>query len=296
MQILACHLSYDEVSVHIPACVQFFLNTLFFRSLKDIASREGFRGLYKGFVAGSLCVASSTILLAGSHLLIASSVPGATQHDTNDEFRRGAIALSAAFMPVLVPIIANPFAVVQTRMMLDFTSKDKRYYAGVFDAFRTIWAREGLVAFYRGLMPTLWGTLSVVGVTSLSTVGLAVVLFHQNSLGDMLAITAGWLAMVTGLSSLTATPFSIATRQFQVWNADLPVHMKPSCIPESDLKGSPGTLLVLRRNVGAFSWTRGLFRGAVVGLVTVFLMSLPADTIKARNKEIVKPLRPLWPS
>jgi hypothetical protein len=217
-----------------------------------------------------------TIGLAATSVYATSTIAQATStNDPRQMERAGIIAGAAAFLPLLTPIVMNPFAVAQNRMMLDFVDKDKRYYKGMLDVFRGIWASQGLVGFYRGLVPMLWAAVAGVGVTSACSMGL-IMAATQTSPEKMQQVGDVWVGVTTAVVAASTTPFSIISRQFHLWDPSLPPHMRSSVLLNMDLRSAPRSRLALRRNIAAFGW-RGLFRGALAGVIVTWLLALPGD-------------------
>lgn len=53
------------------------------------------------------------------------------------------------------PICTGPFDVVKTRLMAQSRSEGEMKYTGMFHAIKTIYAEEGLLALWKGLLPRL---------------------------------------------------------------------------------------------------------------------------------------------
>jgi len=56
----------------------------------------------------------------------------------------------------------NPLWVLRTRLMTQHHISDEPVYKNAFDAARSIFKREGILAFYKGLGPSLLGTAHVL--------------------------------------------------------------------------------------------------------------------------------------
>lgn len=58
-------------------------------------------------------------------------------------------------------IATNPLWVIKTRFMTQQVTADEKRYRHTWDAFARIYREEGFKAFYRGMIPSLFGVVHV---------------------------------------------------------------------------------------------------------------------------------------
>lgn len=180
-------------------------------------------------------------------------------------------------------LLLHPLNVVQTRLMMDHAQGPEKYYKGTWDCFRRILREEGAHTLWRGLMPGLWGAIVgfTVGTAAIG-ISLSLDIILQSQYFTLGAVAVGGATMV-----MASMPFSIASKQFQVWNANLPVHMRPAAFPEEELRAQPRTFATIRRNFAQYGARAGLFRGLLVTMFAALSMKAPQDLISryAKNED-----------
>ncbi|GAA5973978.1 hypothetical protein JCM11641_001253 [Rhodosporidiobolus odoratus] len=125
---------------------------------KHIYSTDGVRGLYRGLgptVIGYLPTWAIYFTVYDQAKARLSEVRG-----PDDPLSHIAAAMVAGASGT---ILTNPLWVVKTRFMTQETSPSspERRYRSTWDALRRIYAQEGVIAFYRGLLPSLFGVVHV---------------------------------------------------------------------------------------------------------------------------------------
>ncbi|XP_047163056.1 folate transporter 1, chloroplastic-like isoform X1 [Vigna umbellata] len=116
-----------------------------------IARSEGLRGLYAGFLPGTL---GSTISW-GLYFFFYDKAKQRYARNGEGKLSPGLHLASAAEAGGLVCLCTNPVWLVKTRLQLQSPLHQTRPYSGLYDAFRTITREEGFSALYRGIVPGL---------------------------------------------------------------------------------------------------------------------------------------------
>ncbi|XP_027921049.1 folate transporter 1, chloroplastic-like [Vigna unguiculata] len=130
---------------HLPS----YKNTA--HAVLTIARSEGLRGLYAGFLPGTL---GSTISW-GLYFFFYDKAKQRYARSGEGKLSPGLHLASAAEAGGLVCLCTNPVWLVKTRLQLQSPLHQTQPYSGLFDAFRTITREEGFSALYRGIVPGL---------------------------------------------------------------------------------------------------------------------------------------------
>ncbi|KFD57766.1 hypothetical protein M514_01436 [Trichuris suis] len=103
---------------------------------------EGIRGLYKGFLPGVIGTSHGALQFMAYEELktnFGTSEPRVSEH------------LSFAALSKIFAVCSTyPYQVVRARLQDQHAN-----YAGVFDVVRKTWRREGILGFYKGLLPSM---------------------------------------------------------------------------------------------------------------------------------------------
>ena len=127
---------------------------LHYRSLahtfSTIVREEGFRGLYSGLLPNVI----GNGVAWGVYMFLYQWLKGSTGHDAPSGMASLVLAMAAG---AGTSVLTNPIWLVKVRLQSQpHDAVDK--YRGVADAVRTILREEGLVGFWRGMVPALIGT------------------------------------------------------------------------------------------------------------------------------------------
>lgn len=140
-------------------------------AFKTIIKEEGIRGLYRGLVPITIGYLPTWMI----YFTIYEKAKLFYPQFLHNNFGIDAVALNHCVLAMTAgmasSIAVNPIWVVKTRLMIQ-TGKNKTffdvpgqvsrtYYKGTFDAFKTMYKEEGIRAFYRGLVPSLFGLIHV---------------------------------------------------------------------------------------------------------------------------------------
>ncbi|XP_069756988.1 solute carrier family 25 member 16 isoform X2 [Narcine bancroftii] len=162
----------DRVKILLQAHNHHYNHLGVFSVLRAVPKKEGFLGLYKGNGA----------------MMVRIFPYGAIQFTAFDRYRKiliGKLGITGHIHRLMAGSMAGITAVVCTypldmiRARLAFQVKGEHKYAGIIDAFRVIYAKEGgFRGFYRGLTPTIIGMAPYAGISfftfgTLKTIGLS---------------------------------------------------------------------------------------------------------------------------
>jgi len=127
----------------------------FFEAFRTVYREKGFQGLYEGVTPNVI----GNGLSWGLYLFIYNTIVVLNDdqnHIKNVNFQSRIIYSTIAGL--VATLLTNPIWVVKTRMCLQYSkSKSVISYKNTFDAFRKIYQLEGINAFYKGLIPGLFG-------------------------------------------------------------------------------------------------------------------------------------------
>lgn len=135
--------------------------------IKQVLSKEGIPGMYRGLTASYLGVAESSIqwvLYERMKSLIRKReerrhLSGAPVTTLDNIFNWGATSGAAGAAKFMASLITYPHEVVRTRLRQAPMQNGKPKYTGLISCFKTIIKEEGLVSMYSGLTPHLLRTV-----------------------------------------------------------------------------------------------------------------------------------------
>lgn len=156
--IVVCPL--DVVKTRVQALGMHSRYQGFLGAFKTIVKEEGVRGLYRGVVPVMVGYLPTWAIYFTVYERAKLFYPGFFRRhlDLNvDWLNHFAASVTAGASS---SFLVNPVWVVKTRLILQ-TGKEKVCYEGTIDAFRKMYANEGLRVFYSGLVPSLFGLVHV---------------------------------------------------------------------------------------------------------------------------------------
>jgi len=127
-----------------------------FHSLLMIGKEEGWRGYLKGNGTNVLRIFPYSAIQFAAYERYKIWFSNAAGGDLTAQLR----FLSGALAGVTSVIATYPLDLVRTRL----SAQRDAQYSGIGHAFRHIYTREGVLAFYRGIAPTLLGIVPYVGI------------------------------------------------------------------------------------------------------------------------------------
>jgi len=112
--------------------------------------------------------------------------------------------------------LTNPIWVVKTRMCLQYSSSDKIIrYQTTWDCIRKIYQTEGIQAFYKGLIPGLFGTIhGTIQFASYEHMkALYNKAYHRTDLSTPMILTFSALSKLT--AAVTTYPYQVVRTRLQ---------------------------------------------------------------------------------
>nr|CDS29245.1 mitochondrial 2 oxoglutarate:malate carrier [Hymenolepis microstoma] len=186
-----------------------------FHAISSIVRQEGAQKLYTGLSAGLLRQATYTTARLGIYTSLFEYVSNQSKSGAPPSFvAKLGIGLTAG---VLGAFVGTPTEVCLIRMTADgrLPIADRRNYRNVFNALYRIFKEEGLLALWRGAVPTM-GRAAVVNVAQLVSYSQFKQIILENNLmrdGFSVHLTASMCsALITTIASL---PVDIAKTRIQ---------------------------------------------------------------------------------
>ncbi|WVR08332.1 hypothetical protein IAU60_005385 [Kwoniella sp. DSM 27419] len=244
-----------------PAAPQ--LNTIA-QHVRSISATEGLRSLWRGVI--------SVILGAG---------PAHAAHFGMYEFVReisggrgdgwwgvGGTALAGAAATISSDALMNPFDVIKQRMQIRNSP-----YRSVWECARTVYAREGLTAFYVSYPTTITMTVPFTAVQFSAYESLKSLMNPDGSYSPSTHVVAGGIA--GGLAAAVTTPLDVAKTLLQTRGSN----------PDPQIRAARSMSEALRIIRERDGW-RGLRRGMLPRVLTV----APSTAISWMSYEFFKVL------
>jgi solute carrier family 25 folate transporter 32 len=241
-------------------------------SLATIYREEGLRGLYRGF--------QPTVIGYAPAWAIYFTCYNRGRIEWKKHFpdapKDFGIILSAVSSGAIANAITNPIWVIRTRLQTQEHVNRKPEYFGTVDAARKIWKREGLLAFYKGMVPSMWGLIHVAVQFPLYEKFKSLLNLHPEEQHDELSFDHARRLIAASstsklLASLTTYPLEVVRTRMQVQRSDgaHPPHYSTVL----------GSLKIIIREEGV----RGLYMGLQTNLIRV----VPANAITFTTYELV---------
>jgi solute carrier family 25 folate transporter 32 len=112
--------------------------------------------------------------------------------------------------------ITNPIWVVKTRMCLQYSnSRTNLHYKNTFDCIRKIYRLEGMKAFYKGLIPGIFGTIhgTIQFVSYEQMKAFYVKTFHTTEFSTPIILTFSALSKL--IAATTTYPYQVVRTRLQ---------------------------------------------------------------------------------
>lgn len=217
-----------------------------FDCIKKVIRNEGPFALYTGLSAALLRQATYTTTRLGVYTVLNDLYKGDTNRQPNLLMRMG-MGMSAGACGAFV---GTPAEVALIRMTADgrLPPAERRNYSNVVNALTRITREEGLLALWRGCIPTI-GRAMVVNMAQLASYSQAKDFFVQSMAFEEGIGLHFCASMISGLlTTLTSMPVDIAKTRIQ--------NMKiVDGVPE--YKGTVDVLLKVARQEGVFALWKG---------------------------------------
>ncbi|XP_066303608.1 solute carrier family 25 member 16-like [Branchiostoma lanceolatum] len=148
----------DRTKILLQAHNSHYKHLGIYSTLDAIWRREGVRGWYKGNWCQMVRIFPYGAVQFMAFEQFKKTLTPALNHPHLAKLLAGSLGGMAAV------ILTYPLDMVRVRLM--FQVKGEHLYEGIWHTFRTIWAREGgILAFYRGFVPTLIGMVPYSGLS-----------------------------------------------------------------------------------------------------------------------------------
>lgn len=264
-------------------------------TLKDVLRRDGVKGLYRGLGPTILGYLPTWAIyfavydgikrkladedlesVARRHVVYPAAQPKG-YHPHAREHPWSVHILSAMIAGGTSTMATNPLWVVKTRFMTQ--SADEVRYRHTFDAIQTIYRKEGIRAFYRGIFPSLLGIFHVA---------VQFPLYEQLKVwarrGDPDAtLTSTSILACSGASKMVASiatyPHEVVRTRLQIQRRELSIPPPTSSLPA---KAHPGVVQTVRNIITREGW-RGLYKGLSINL----LRTVPNSAVTMLTYELL---------
>jgi len=240
-------------------------------SLIRIHKEEGIRGLYRGFQPTLIGYAPAWAIYFTCYNKGRDKLKQNYPNLSKDII----VVISAVGSGAIANTVTNPIWVIRTRLQTQEHVQRKPEYHGTFDAARTILKKEGYLAFYKGMVPSMWGLIHVAVQFPLYEKLKLFLNIHDDQKKIHLSIEdAAKLILASStaklIASLSTYPLEVIRTRMQVQRSDgKPPHY-------STLFGS-FRMIIKEEGV----------RGLYAGLATNLLRVVPACAITFTTYEVV---------
>ncbi|CAH1777300.1 unnamed protein product [Owenia fusiformis] len=188
----------------------------FLRTFPNLYKQEGLGAFWKGNLVGCLrLLPYSAIQFAAFQkikLLLA-----------NDQGRLSPFSamIAGSSAGIIATVAIYPTDMVKTRLIVQTMNRNVAPYQGIIDAFRVIYAREGIAAFYKGMSTSILGVVPFAGATFV-TYELLDRLWHvsRSQLSPLQHFINGSVASAVALTA--SFPFDTIRKKLQAHSTVLP--------------------------------------------------------------------------
>lgn len=241
-------------------------------SLVRIYKEEGIRGLYRGFQPTVIGYAPAWAI----YFTCYNKGRAEFSRRYPDSPKDLGIILSAVSSGAIANTVTNPVWVIRTRLQTQEHVTRSPEYLGTFDAAKKIYSREGIFAFYKGMVPSMWGLIHVAIQFPLYEKFKLALKIDEIDTGDRLSLDhALRLIMASSASKLLASlmtyPLEVVRTRMQVQRSD------------SNIAPHYTTVLGSLKTIIHEEGVRGLYTGLQTNLIRV----VPACAITFTTYELV---------
>jgi len=175
------------------------------RTIVGICKEEGIHSLFRGLPPALL----RQMVKGGTQMSIYKTVRQFFSNDSNDQSTTlSQKVLAAGTAGAVGQLLGNPMDVVKVRLQMDgkrqLVGKTQRY-SGTFNAFRVILTQNGILAFWRGVLPAMGRSAVSSGSGLASYDQTKQFLIHDFKLSD----TSSTHLMCSAFSSFCSTIFGV---------------------------------------------------------------------------------------
>ncbi|KAI8431130.1 hypothetical protein MSG28_001180 [Choristoneura fumiferana] len=218
--------------------------------------RGGVAGLWRGNGINVIKIAPESALKFAAYEQVKRLILGDRKNQPLEIYERFAAGATAG---AISQTVIYPLEVLKTRLALRKTGQ----YHGIADAFKKIYAREGLRCFYKGYIPNILGIVPYAGIDLAVYETLKkkyINKYHQNSQPGMLLLLACGSASCT-LGQVCSYPLALVRTRLQA--------------QEKAAKVAEGTMRGVFRDIVQREGVLGLYRGITPNFIKV----IPAVSI-----------------
>jgi solute carrier family 25 folate transporter 32 len=184
-----------------------------FDAFRSIYREKGLiRGLYQGVTPNVLGNGMSW----GLYLFFYNTIDVLN----NKEYKRKDLTLKdriiySTIAGITTITITNPIWVVKTRMCLQYSKSQINMYKNMFDCIRKIYQLEGIKAFYKGLVPGIFGTIhgTIQFVSYEQMKDFYAKKFHTTQFSTAMILTFSALSKLIAAS--TTYPYQVVRTRLQ---------------------------------------------------------------------------------
>ncbi|CAF0776890.1 unnamed protein product [Didymodactylos carnosus] len=235
-----------------------------FHAIKLIHREETFRAFWKGHVAAQILSVSYNVAQIYTFEKVTKKMTYLFPENSSStkkvliHFTCGAIAAGIAVCS------CQPMDVLRTRFI---GQGEPKIYKSYFHAIKTIWIREGIRGFYRGLIPAiaLYAPISALTFGFYETLNHGWLLLDLNRSSEIGPLQSSINGGLSGLiSKLTVYPFDVIKKRLEV-----------QCFEEARSKFGQTRIYHgvwhCFRDIGVNEGIRGLYKGCIPSLVKAYL-------------------------
>ena len=236
-----------------------------------IYREEGIRGLYRGF--------QPTIIGYAPAWAIYFTCYNKGRAEWKQRFPEApkdlGIVLSAVSSGAMSNVVTNPIWVIRTRLQAQEHVNRKPEYYGTFDAARKILKREGVLALYKGMVPSMWGLIHVAVQFPMYEKFKLALNVHPEDKSETFSVEHGLRLIIASsssklMASLITYPLEVVRTRMQVQRSD----------------GKPLHYITVLGSLKTIVHEEGV-RGLYMGLQTNLIRVVPACAITFTSYEIV---------
>ncbi|KAG0141278.1 hypothetical protein CROQUDRAFT_51944 [Cronartium quercuum f. sp. fusiforme G11] len=188
-------------------------------TIRIIWQEEGFRGLYRGLGPTIFGYLPTWAIYFTVYDSVKSKLIELSPNHREDVLAHVLAAMTAGATSTTA---TNPLWVIKTRFMTQRITEGKQTerYRHTYDAFRRIYAQEGLRGFYRGLVPSLFGVSHVaIQFPLYEQIKLYYKPAHSGDLPSSRILIASAFSKM--LASVITYPHEVLRTRLQVHRLDL---------------------------------------------------------------------------
>lgn len=135
-------------------------------TMVEMYNKEGIKSLYRGLGTTMIGYIPNWAIYFASYQIFREQFHTLSSTINDSQTKEiGINFVSSILAGALTSVATSPVWVVKTRLQTQVTANDSqqqgKYYRNTLDAFSKIYQQEGFKAFYRGLVPSLFGLIHV---------------------------------------------------------------------------------------------------------------------------------------